>query len=84
MNNQKIHGVIEYVKYQNDFCFDILDVLESPQNILNHYGIYVELSIEELQMLQKELLELAEVFQTSEMVKLYEKELDIKLMRWLE
>lgn len=33
MRNSKVHAVIEYIKYQNDFCFDVLDVLESPQNI---------------------------------------------------
>ena len=80
----KVHAVIEYIKYQNDFCFDVLDVLESPENILNHYSIFLTFTEEEMKMIQSELKKLAEEFQTQEMVNLYEKEITPKQMRWLE
>ena len=41
MRNPKVHVVIEYINHHNDFCFDVWDVLESPENILNHYGIFL-------------------------------------------
>jgi len=84
MCNTKVHAVIEYIKYQNDFCFDVLDVLESPENILNHYGLFLSFTEEEMKMIQAELKKLAEEFQTTEMVKLYEKEIEPKTLRWLE
>jgi CTP-dependent riboflavin kinase len=84
MFSQKVHGVVEYIKYYNDFCFDILDVLESPENVLNHFGIYLELTDEEIQMIQKELMKLAEMFQSQEMIKIYGNETDLQLLRWLE
>ena len=84
MCNKKVHAVIEYIKNNNNFCFDILDVLESPENILNHYSIFLTFTDEEMKMIQTEFKKLAEEYQTSEIVKLYEKELTSKQMRWLE
>ena len=84
MGNQTVHRVTEYIKYYNDFCFDILDVLESPKNILNHYGICIDLTDEEIRMIQKELMKLAEECQTAEMVKKYGKESAMEQTRWLE
>ena len=84
MCNPKVHAVIEYIKFQNDFCFDVLDVSESPQNILNHYGIFLTFSQEEIHMIQQELKKLAEEFQTHEMVRLYENEPEPEEMRWLQ
>ena len=84
MCNKKVHAVIEYIKNNNNFCFDVIEALESPEDILNYYGIYLIFSNEEMEIIQKELKKLAESFQTSEMVNLYEKEITSKQMRWLE
>lgn len=84
MCNPKVHAVIEYIKFQNDFCFDVLDVLESPQNILNHYSIFLTFTEKEMKLIQQELKKLAEEFQTNEMVRLYEEEIEPEEMRWLE
>lgn len=84
MCHPKVHAVIEYIKLQNDFCFDVLDVLESPEQILQHYSIFIDFTDAEKQMIQKELIKLAEEFQTTEMVRLYEKEIEPKQLRWLE
>ena len=84
MCNPKVHAVIEYIKYHDDFCFDIWDVLESPENILNHYGIYLTFTEEEIKMIQQELKKLAEEFQTQEMVNLYENKIKSEEMRYLE
>lgn len=80
----KVHAVIEYIKRQNDFCFDVVDVLESPQNILNYYNVFFSFSPGEMQNLQAELMKLAEAFQTSEMVLQYAQESDQTIMRWLK
>ena len=84
IGNQTVHRVSEYIKHHNDFCFDILDVLESPQNILNHYGICIDITGEGIQMIQKELMKLAEEFQTAEMVKRHGKESNMEQTRRLK
>ena len=81
MSHSTIHAVIEYIKNQCDFSFDTFDVMDSPEDILNHYNIYIALTDTEMKIIQKELLKLAEEFQTKEMIKLYEKPIE-KQMRW--
>lgn len=78
--NLKVYAVIKYIKSMDTFSFDILDVLEAPHSILEHYGIFVSFNKEEIALLQKDLMRMAEQFQSSEIVRLYGKQDDLLLI----
>jgi hypothetical protein len=71
INRQIIHNVVEYIK-QSGFEFDCHDVLEDTEGILDYYGIFNTFNQEELDLLIRELLRLAEERQTQEILYLIE------------
>jgi len=62
----KIHKIVEFIKRFN-FEFEVVEVKEDLQQILNHYDfIDVELTSEEHRLLVDELIPLAEQFEFRE------------------
>ena len=60
MMSYKVHCIVEYVKQQRDFPFDVLDVRENLDGILFFFGFGVVLDSPERWMLRLELEKLAE------------------------
>ena len=66
MKSYKVHCIVEYVKQQRDFPFDVFDVRENLDGILFFFGFGVELDSPERWMLQQELEKLAEASEVGE------------------
>ncbi len=70
INRHKIHRIVEYIKLF-DFEFEIIDVMENLNNVLNCYDILNnDLTAEEYKFLKDELIPLAENFEFSEVCRL--------------
>jgi len=66
IDRYKIHKIVEFIKRFN-FEFEVVEVEENLQQILNHYDfIDVELTSEEHRLLVDELIPLAEQFEFRE------------------
>ena len=66
IDRYKIHRLVEYIK-QFEFEFEIIDVIENLANILTFFGFgELFLTDEELNLLIKELIPLAEAFEFRE------------------
>lgn len=60
MNSYRVHCIVEYIKWQRDFPFDVFDVRDDLDGILFFYGFGVELDSPERWWLGRELEKLAE------------------------
>lgn len=47
MNKQELHHLIEYVRHQSEFPFDVSEVEEQLEVVLSHFGIDSELDTSE-------------------------------------
>lgn len=59
MNTYKLHCIIEYIKTQPEFPFDVLDVEDGVETVLAYFGLHPELDDEERGELRRELEEMA-------------------------
>ena len=80
MKSYKVHCIVEHIKQQRDFPFDVLDVKEGLDGILFFFGFGVELDSPERWMLGQELEKLAEKAELSEAGRLVSK---VNLELWL-
>ena len=78
MNRLKVNKVIMYIKAQNEFPFDVLDVQDEFSKVLRHYCLQGHLNWNEQDVLQEELLKLAEAAQTAEVARMVHRELDLE------
>ncbi len=63
-----VHSIIECIR-QYDFCFEVVELQESVEEILAYFGIHVSLSMDERRLVIDELAGLAEDFEVSEAVR---------------
>ena len=63
----QIYRIVEYIRQDPEFPFDTHD---DPQEIVNYYGIDLELSTEEKILLMAEVLKVAEEAQSFEIIRL--------------
>ena len=59
MNKNKLNYVVEYIKTQPEFPFDVLDVEDGVETILAYFGFHPELDDDERGELKRELAEMA-------------------------
>lgn len=78
MNRLKVNKVIMYIKAQNEFPFDVLNVQDEFSKVLGYYCLQGHLSWNEQDVLQEELMKLAEASQTAEMARQVHRELDLE------
>jgi hypothetical protein len=62
----QIYRIVEYIRQDPEFPFDTHD---DPEEILNYYGIELELSGEERNLLLEEVIRIGEQAQTEEIVR---------------
>ena len=66
MNRYKLHMVVEYIRTQPEFPFDVYDVEDDVQQVLAYFGLHPQLDDEERNELKRDLLELALASQLAE------------------
>jgi hypothetical protein len=67
VDKQKIHQIVEYIKLF-EFPFDTLDLNDGLEEILTYFNVSIDLSLEEISIIKRELLPMAESAQTREVV----------------
>ena len=70
MNAYKLNWIMEYIKAQTEFPFDVMDVDESVDAVLAYYGIHPRLDDDERTELRRELGDLAWRSEVAEIVRL--------------
>ena len=70
MNRFKVHKVVEYIKTKDEFPFDVDDVREHLEMVLQYFGFVVLTDVEETRLVKEELLKLAFEEQNAEVVRL--------------
>lgn len=59
MNQYAMHNMVEYIKTQPEFPFDLLDVEESLEDVLGYFGFHADLHECEREQLLQDLVPLA-------------------------
>lgn len=70
MNRFKVHSIVEYIKTRNEFPFEVDDVREHLEMVLQYFGFVVLTDVEETRLVKEELLKLAFEEQNAEVVRL--------------
>lgn len=78
MDRLKVNKVIMYIKAQSEFPFDLLDVQDEFSRVLSYYSLHGALNWNEQDVLQEELMLLADASQTTEMTRMVHLELDLE------
>ena len=69
MNKTKVNQILNYIKTQNEFPFDVFDV-DDQESVLGYFGFHPMLDDEERDIIRNGLLEMAEAAQTAEMARM--------------
>lgn len=72
MNNYQIHCIVEYIRMQDEFPFDVLGVEESVDEVLAYFGFFSQLTEGDKAELRSELTRLAEASEWAEMTYMVE------------
>lgn len=67
LNNNQIHQIVEYIKHNEGMQFDIFELTEELEDVLNYYSFCPEIGQEDRTALVKELLPLAQEYEFQEM-----------------
>ena len=59
MKNMKLHYMVEYMKSEKDFPFDVEDIENEIHMVLSWFGILEHFNAEELAILKKDLSQIA-------------------------
>ena len=67
MNRYKLHRIIEYIRMQEEFPFDVLDVEEDIEAVIAYFGLHPELDDEERAEILRDLYPIANEAELAEM-----------------
>ncbi len=59
MNRLKLHGIVEQIRAQPGFAFDVEDVEENLNEVLDFFGVGGVFSADETDILRQEMMDLA-------------------------
>ena len=82
MNRYGLNGVVEYIRMQDEFPFDVLDVEDSMDDILEYFGLYPGLNEDERAELRTALESMAAEVEWAEIAWLVSQEEDREL-KWM-
>ena len=74
MNKYKIHCIVEYIRMQDEFPFDVFGVEETLDEVLAYFGFFAQLTEADREELRSELGKLAEETEWTEMAYLVEQQ----------
>ena len=80
MDRYIVHNMVEYIKMQTEFPFDVIDVEESLDDVLGYFGLHPQLDEQERHEVRRDLLQLALSAELAEMQRI----VDLGLMSGLE
>lgn len=59
MNSYRLNGIVEYIRTQSEFPFDVLDVEDGLEEVLAYFGFHADLDDQERTELRAALGEMA-------------------------
>ena len=72
MNCLKLNRIVEYIRQQGTFPFDVIDVEKRLNEVLFSFGIFGDFGADEQQILKKDLMAIALQEEFAEMERLVE------------
>lgn len=73
MNRYQVHCIVEYIRMQDEFPFDVFGVEESLEEVLAYFGFFAELTEADQEELRSELTRMAEASEWAEMAYMAER-----------
>ena len=70
MNRYKLNYIVEYIRHQSEFPFDVIDVDDGVEHVLAYFGLHPELDDAERDELHGELVEMASEAELAEVARL--------------
>ena len=83
MNKYRMNSMVEYIRMQEDFPFDVLDVEENLEEVLAYFGFFAKLTEESAAEIRTALANIAGAAEWAEMTRLVSQE-DDQLMAWAD
>lgn len=84
MDRYVIHNIVEHIRTQPEFPFDVLDVTESLDDVLGYFGLCPQLEKMEKEEMTRELAKLALAGELAEMNRLVETGISCHLDRVMQ
>ena len=72
MNPFEMHRMVEFIRAQTEFPFDVLDVEESLEHVLGFFGFHPELDGDSQRVLRRDLVPIALAAELGEVARLSE------------
>lgn len=70
MNRYKLHRIVEYIRTQHEFPFDVIDVIEDIEAVLSYFGLHPEIDDQERMELLHDLYPIASEAELAEIAQL--------------
>jgi len=83
MDRYRLNGIVEYIRMQDEFPFDVLDVEESMDEVLGYFGFYPRLDETERAELSSALGSMAAEAQWTEIARLVNQEQE-RALSWMD
>ena len=83
MNRYRLNGIVEYIRMQDEFPFDVLDVEENLDEVLGYFGLYPKLDEAERAELRTALESMAAEAEWIEIARLVSQEQEREL-NWMD
>ena len=83
MNKNRMNSMVEYIRMQDEFPFDVLDVEENLDAVLGYFGFFAKLAEEDAVEIRTALGDIAGAAEWAEMTRLVGQE-DDQLMLWAD
>ena len=83
MNRYRLYGIVEYIRRQDEFPFDVLDVEENLDKVLEYFGLYPQLDEAEREELRTALESMAAEGEWTEIARLVSQEQEREL-NWMD
>lgn len=83
MNRCRLHGMVEYIRMRDEFPFDVMDVEENLEAVLEYFGFYPTLDEAERLELSKALGDMAAEGQWAEVAWLVSQE-EGRELNWMD
>jgi len=83
MNRYRMNSMVEYIRMQDEFPFDVLDVEENLDEVLAYFGFFAQLTEDGAAEIRTALADIAGAAEWAEMTRLVGQE-DDQLMEWAD
>ena len=70
MSRYKLYRIVEYIRTQHEFPFDVIDVVEDIEAVLSYFGLHPEIDAQERMELLHDLYPIASEAELAEIAEM--------------